>query len=101
MYDILEQRIQQKIGDVIGERAPNEEFHGKVVDVLAIGVAVGLARVDPALRKNVTNGPGESFIVLTGVGDDRIDTVIKQQVAFVKVMQSVCKVARAKTVLRG
>ena len=45
----LDERLDQQVGDVVGERAADQELHREVIDPLGVLAVVGLLRLEPAL----------------------------------------------------
>jgi hypothetical protein len=45
----LHHAIEPQVHDVVGQRAPDEELHGQVVDALGIVALVPVLRAHPAL----------------------------------------------------
>ena len=56
----LHDRVEQEVGDVVGQRAADEELHREVVDPLGVLAVVGLLGAQPALREDVAHGAGDA-----------------------------------------
>src|SRR5262249_47922536 len=81
---MLNEGIQHQVGDVVAQRAPNQKFHGEVVDALYVLLFVGGLGLHPALRQDVADGARESLKALAGRGDPGVDHAIKNQPPLVK-----------------
>ncbi len=78
------ERIEQQIGDVIGQRPPDEKLHREIIDPLGILALVGLFGPDPALRENVAHRAGKGLEPLAGIGGREVRDVIEEQVTVVE-----------------
>src|SRR5262249_30357385 len=77
-------RIEQEIGDVIGQRAADQKLHREVVHALRIAGFVSFFRKHPPLREHVPHRPRESLEAVAGGGSLRIDGVVKKEVALIE-----------------
>lgn len=55
----------------------------------------------PALRKDVADGSCKGFIVLSSVGDGRVDVVVTEKVPSIEPSEGIGEVSRRDSVLRG
>ena len=55
---MLYKRIKQEVGNVVGQRTPDEKLHGKVVNAFGILTFIRRLGQDPALREDVAHGMG-------------------------------------------
>ena len=96
---LLRERIEQEVGDVVGQRAADEELHREVVDALGVLALVRVLRVDPSLRKDVPHGAGEGLETLARAGSRQVDDVVEDQVPFVERVVRPRELNRATPVL--
>ena len=79
---LLDERIQQQIRDVVGQRPADQELHRQIVDALGVLPVVGALGLDPALRKHVAHRAGDGLEALSRLGgSERVDHVVEQQMA--------------------
>src|SRR5580658_7773659 len=81
---IWQKRIQQQVGDVVGQRTSDEKLHGKVIDAFGILSLISVLGQHPTLSENVSHGTGERFKALTRTRYFGIDRSVKNQVPFIK-----------------
>ena len=93
------QRIEQEVGDVVGQRAADEKLHREVVDALGVLALVGLLREHPALREDIPHGAGGASKRSPAVPPRRVDDVVEQQMAFVERVGGARELDRAAAVL--
>jgi hypothetical protein len=58
---LFHDRIEEKVSDVVGECAANEELHREIVDALRVRLRVGVLSVYSSLRQDVSRRPGEGL----------------------------------------
>src|SRR5262249_6398026 len=51
----LEKRIEEEVGDVVGQRAADQELERHVVDALGVEALIPLLGLEPALRQHVAD----------------------------------------------
>ena len=90
---------EQQIGDVVGQRTADQEFHREVVDALRIFALVGLLRADPSLREDVSHGARERLVALPQPGGCRIGDVVEEQVPLVERLGVPRELDRAASIL--
>ena len=78
---MLRDRIEQQIGDVVRQRAPDEKLHREIVDTLRIFTFVGAFSMYPALRKDVADRVGKRFKPRPSVGCDELHDVVENKMA--------------------
>jgi hypothetical protein len=82
------QRIKQQVGDVIGQRAAEEEFHGEVVHALRIRLFVCFLGEHPSLRKDISDGSRDSCKALTQANQLLVDDIVEMKMPFVQPVRS-------------
>jgi hypothetical protein len=50
---VLNQRVEQKIGDIVGQRSTDEKLHREVVKAFRVVLFVGFVGEYPSLREDV------------------------------------------------
>ena len=55
---VVDERLGHEVGDVVGQRTADQEFHREVVDALDIRAVVAPHRVHPALDQAIARGVG-------------------------------------------
>jgi hypothetical protein len=78
------QVIEKEVGDVVGERATDEEFHREVVDALRDLALVGLLRAHPSLGENVAHGAGHGLEALSSADRRIFHDVVEDEVSLVE-----------------
>ena len=63
---VLNQRVEQKVGDIVGQRSTDEKLHREIVKAFRVTAFVGPVSEYPSLREHVPNGARESFKPVTG-----------------------------------
>src|SRR6266446_8423998 len=81
---MLHDGIKQEVGNVVGQRTPDEKLHGEVINALGIASFIRLLGLDPALREDVSHGTRERLKAFTCTRHLRVDDSVKKQMAFVK-----------------
>ena len=78
--DVLHDRLDQQIGQIIGERPSEQELHRQVVHLLRIFLIVGSASQQPA-RQKVAQRTGDRLETLakSGAGGSTIWSKIKRR----------------------
>jgi hypothetical protein len=66
--EIVQERIEQEVSHVVGDRTSDKKLHREIVNTLGIGLIVGFAGKHPALRKDVANRAGEGFVMFARGG---------------------------------
>ncbi len=82
LHGLGDQRVEQQIGDVVGQRLADEILHRQVVDALGIGLGVMPPGRHPSLREDVAHRARQRFEAFARVGGGRIDGVIEEQMPF-------------------
>ena len=78
------ERVEQKVGSVVGQRSADEKLHREVVDALAVLALIGLLRTQPSLREDVAHGAGCGLETLASADGRRFPDVIEEEVPFVQ-----------------
>src|SRR3984885_1467317 len=81
---IRQKRIEQQVGDVVGQRTSDQKFHGEVIDAFGILSLISVLGQHPALRENVSHGTGERLKALTRTRYFGIDRSVKNEMPFIK-----------------
>src|SRR5215469_14202368 len=81
---VRENGIEQQIGNVVGQRTSDQEFHRKVVDAFDVVALVTALAGDPTLRQDVANRSRQRFKAFSRIRYCRVDGVIEKEVAFVE-----------------
>src|SRR5262249_37110597 len=61
-------RIQEKVGYIVSQRAADEKLHREIIDALGVAAFVGLFAEYPTLRQNIPHRAGKSLKTLTRPG---------------------------------
>ena len=77
-------RGQEEVGDVVRQRAADEELHREVVDALGVLARVRLLGADPSLREDVADGPRDRLVVFARTGRVGVGDVVEEQVPLVE-----------------
>ena len=77
-------RIEQKIGDVVGQRSADEELHREVVQPFRVLLFVGLLRQKPSLGKNVAHRAGNRLKAIARRCRGHVDPAVKEEVTFIE-----------------
>ena len=77
-------RIEEKVGDVVGQRAADEKLHREVVDTLRVLTLVGRLGIHPSLRQNIAHGTGDSLKALAWAGGHQFDDVVENEMPFIE-----------------
>ena len=77
-------RIEEKIRDVVGQRAADEKLHREVVDALRVLALVGRLGMHPSLRQNIAHGAGDSLKALAWAGGHQFDDVVEDEMPFIE-----------------
>ena len=96
---MLYNRIKQEVGNIVGQRTPDEKFHGEVINALGIRSIISLLSLHPALREDVSYRTGERFKAFTRTRHFRVDHSVKKQMAFVKRVFRSDKWSRAASIV--
>src|SRR5262249_14664180 len=99
LHRLLNERIEQQVHDVVGQRSADEKLHRQIVDAFWIFAIVGLVGEDPALREDVADGAGDGLEAVVWARRRRRDNVVKDQVAFEERVGRAVKVDGAAPVL--
>jgi hypothetical protein len=76
--------MEEKVYEVVRQRAPNKELHGEIVDTFGILSFVRLLGVQPTLREDVADRAGDSLIALPWAYRCEVDHIVKQKMPLVK-----------------
>src|SRR6185369_208528 len=95
----LRHRIEQQIGNVVGQRAANKKFHREVVHPLRILAFVCFFGMYPSLRKDVTNGVSKRLKARSEIGCAEIHDVVKEKVALIERVVGSGKLNRTTAIL--
>ena len=98
-HGLLDEGVEQQVGDIVGQRAPNEKLHRQVVDALRVLPPVGRLRVHPACREDIPDGACEGLKTLARTRSLQIDSIVEDQMAFVERVVRSRKLDRARRVL--
>ena len=77
-------RIEQQIHDVVGERTADEKLDRDVIDPLRVLARVGLIGAQPSVRKNVSDRTRGGLVALPRVGGLGLDNVVEFQMPLVE-----------------
>ena len=80
----LHEAIEQKVCDIVGQRAPDQKFHRQVVDPLRVLAVVGAFRPHPALGEDIPCRAGGCLILFARACSVRSNDVVEQQVPLVQ-----------------
>jgi len=75
---------QERVGDIVGERPAEQEFHREVIGPLGILLRIGILRLKPSLRNDVADRPGGRLVLVAQRGVPRIDDMVEDQVPLVE-----------------
>ena len=78
----LDATVEHQVGDVVGQRAADQELHRQVIDALRVFPMIGAQRQRPALRQHVTHRTGRRLEGLARPGGARVDEIVEQEMAF-------------------
>ena len=76
--------IEEKVRDIVGQRAADEKFHREIVNALGVLALIGLFGTHPSLRKNIAHGAGDGLKTLARADRRRFHDVVKDEVALIK-----------------
>ena len=79
----MHNRLDQEIGQIVGQRPSDQELHRQIIDLLGIFPIIGRIGPEPALRQEVTQGICYSLETVAHSGRLGIDHVVQDQVALV------------------
>ena len=82
--DFLREGIEQKIGDIVGERPPDQKLHRQIVDPLRVLPVIGALGQNPTLRQHIPHRTRGGLEALAWPGSFRSDDVVEEQVPLVK-----------------
>jgi hypothetical protein len=91
--------IEQQIGHIVGQRAPDQKFHGQIVDAFGVQAIIGAFGPNPALRQHVPDRSRGSLEAFADAGRERIDNVVEQQMPLVERIVMTRKTDRTAPVL--
>ena len=80
----LRDRIEEKVGNVVGERAANQKLHREIIDTLGVSALVRLLGMHPALRENIAHGAGEGLKTLARAGIHQFNDIVEDEMAFIE-----------------
>ncbi len=81
---VVHGRVEQKVGNVVGQRSADEKLHREIVDALAIPAPIGLLRTQPSLREDVAHGAGCGLETLASADGRQVPDVIEEEVPLVQ-----------------
>ena len=81
---LLAQRIEQKIGHIVGQRSADEELHREVVEAFRVLALVGLLRQYPSLRENIPHRAGNRLKAIARRRRRHIDHLVKEEMTFIQ-----------------
>ena len=82
--DLLRDRIEQQVHDVVRERAADQELHRQVVDALRVLALVGLLGAHPSLGQDVAHRARERLEALARSGGRGIEDAVEDEMALVE-----------------
>ena len=94
-------RGDPEVGDVVRERATEQELHREVVHALGVLARVGLLRVDPALREQIPHRARERLEALARAGVRDRDDVVEGEMSLVERVGSPGEPDRSASVALG
>jgi hypothetical protein len=92
--ELVCERGEQKIHNVVCERATDETFHRKVVKSFGVLLLIRLLGQEPALRQNVAHGPGMRLEPIAPPSQLDIDATVEEKGAVLTVLHSFQRSAR-------
>ena len=92
-------RVEQEIGDVIGERAPDQVLHREIVDALGVLPRVVFFGADPALRQEVAHRAGQRLEPFARPGGSQRHDIVEDQVPLIESIGRTRELDRATAVL--
>ena len=95
----LDERIEQQVGDVVGERPADQKLHRQIIDPLRIGPPVGAFGQDPTLGQHIPDRAGDRLEALPRPGRVRSDDVVEEQVALIQSVAVAAEADRTAAVL--
>ncbi len=81
---LLDERIEQQVGHVIGQRSSDEKLHREIIDPFGILARVGFVGLNPALREHIAHRAGKGLEALARPGFSGSRHVIEEQMTIVK-----------------
>src|SRR5579864_6009333 len=84
LNELVCERGEQKIHNVVCERATDEKFHRKVVESFGVLLFIRLLCQQPALRQNVAHGPGKRLEPVARGRSRDIDATVEEEVPFIQ-----------------
>jgi hypothetical protein len=91
--------IEEKIRNVIGERAADEKFHREIVNTLRILTLVSLFGMNPALRQNIAHRVSDRLEAFASADRGHLHDVVKDEMTLVKRLVSATKPNGSATIL--
>ena len=76
--------IEEKVRDVVGQRAADEKFHREIVDALGVLALIGLLGTHPSLREDIAHGAGDGLKTLASADRRHFHNVVKDEVPLVE-----------------
>jgi hypothetical protein len=76
--------VKQKVRDIVSQRTTDEKFHREIVNTLRVLAFIGVLRMNPSLRKDITHGMSDGFETLSSADLPRFHNIIKDEVALIK-----------------
>ena len=84
-------RIEEKVRDIVGQRAADEKLHREIVDALGVLALVGLFGVYPTLRQDIPHGAGKGLETFARTGGHQLKDVIEEEMTLVKSVVCSCE----------
>ena len=77
-------RVEQEVGDVVGQRPADQEFHRQVIDPLRIFPLIGLLGMQPAMRQEIPDGAREGLEALAQAHGRQADDIVENEVTLIE-----------------
>jgi hypothetical protein len=98
--DFLRKGVEQKIGDIVGERPSDQKFHRQIIDPLWVLPVIGAGGQNPALRQHIAHRTRRCLEALARPGGFRSADVVEKQVPLVQGVVATGEPDRATAVPR-
>ena len=82
--DFFRDGIEEKVRDIVGQRAADEKFHREIVNALGVLALIGFIGTHPSLRENIAHGAGDGLKTLARADRRCFHNVVKDEVALIK-----------------
>src|SRR5208282_4099557 len=80
---LLGHRVEQKVLNVVGERATEKKFYRQIIDTFGIPALIRLLGTDPTLGKYVTYGSCDRFKAIARVGCLYVRDTVEKEMALI------------------